>query len=124
MISFKHKGDFSNTTKYFKKTKNVIKNISFDKYGEAGVEALKSATPYDTGLTASSWYYKVSKNNERVRIGLYNSNIQNGVPIAIILQYGHATRGGGYVEGKDYINPAVKDVFDEILNNAWKEVIE
>jgi hypothetical protein len=124
MISFKHKGDFSNTTKYFKKTKNVIKNISFDKYGEAGVEALKSATPYDTGLTASSWYYKVSKNNERVRIGFYNSNIQNGVPIAIILQYGHATRGGGYVEGKDYINPAVKDVFDEILNNAWKEVIE
>ena len=124
MIRFKHKGDFSNTTKYFKKTKNVIKNISFDKYGEAGVEALKSATPYDTGLTASSWYYKVSKNNERVRIGFYNSNIQNGVPIAIILQYGHATRGGGYVEGKDYINPAVKDVFDEILNNAWKEVIE
>lgn len=124
MISFKHKGDFSNTVKYFKKTKNVIKNISFDKYGEAGVEALKSATPYDTGLTASSWYYKVSKNNERVRIGFYNSNIQNGVPIAIILQYGHATRGGGYVEGKDYINPAVKDVFDEILNNAWKEVIE
>lgn len=124
MISFKHKGDFSNTTKYFKKTKNVIKNISFDKYGEAGVEVLKSATPYDTGLTASSWYYKVSKNNERVRIGFYNSNIQNGVPIAIILQYGHATRGGGYVEGKDYINPAVKDVFDEILNNAWKEVIE
>lgn len=124
MISFKHKGDFSNTVKYFKKTKNVIKNISFDKYGEAGVKALKSATPYDTGLTASSWYYKVSKNNERVRIGFYNSNIQNGVPIAIILQYGHATRGGGYVEGKDYINPAVKEVFDEILNNAWKEVIE
>lgn len=124
MISFKHKGDFSNTVKYFKKTKNVIKNISFDKYGEAGVEALKSATPYDTGLTASSWYYKVSKNNERVKIGFYNSNIQNGVPIAIILQYGHATRGGGYVEGKDYINPAVKEVFDEILNNAWKEVIE
>ena len=124
MISFKHKGDFNNTTKYFKKTKNIIKNISFDKYGEAGVEALKSATPYDTGLTASSWYYKVSKNNERVRIGFYNSNIQNGVPIAIILQYGHATRGGGYVEGKDYINPAVKEVFDEILNNAWKEVIE
>lgn len=124
MISFKHKGDFNNTTKYFKKTKNIIKNISFDKYGEAGVEALKSATPYDTGLTASSWYYKVSKNNERVRIGFYNSNIQNGVPIAIILQYGHATKGGGYVEGKDYINPAIKDVFDEILNNAWKEVIE
>nr|DAF18932.1 MAG TPA: type I neck protein [Caudoviricetes sp.] len=124
MISFKHKGDFSNTAKYFKKTKNIIKNISFDKYGEAGVEALKSATPYDTGLTASNWYYKISKNSKRVKIGFYNSNIQNGVPIAIILQYGHATRGGGYVEGKDYINPAIKDVFDEILNNAWKEVIE
>lgn len=124
MISFKHKGDFSNTVKYFNKTKNIIKHIDFDKYGEAGVEALKSVTPYDTGLTASSWYYKISRNSKRVKIGFYNSNVNDGVPIAIILQYGHATKGGGFISGKDYINPAIKGIFDNLLNNAWKEVIE
>lgn len=124
MISFKHKGDFSKTVKYFNKTKNIIKEIDFDKYGEAGVEALKSVTPYDTGLTAGSWYYKVFRNSKRVKIGFYNSNINNDVPIAIILQYGHATKGGGFVSGRDYINPAIKDIFDEIVDNAWKEVTE
>ena len=124
MISFKHKGDFSNTVKYFNKTKNIIKHIDFDKYGEAGVEALKSVTPYDTGLTASSWYYKISRTSKSVKIGFYNSNIHNGVPIAIILQCGHATKGGGFISGKDYINPAIKGIFDDLLNNAWKEVIE
>lgn len=124
MISFKHKGDFSKTVKYFNKTKNIIKEIDFDKYGEAGIEALKSVTPYDTGLTAGSWYYKVFRNSKRVKIGFYNSNINNDVPIAIILQYGHATKGGGFVSGRDYINPAIKDIFDEIVDNAWKEVTE
>lgn len=124
MISFKHKGDFSKTVKYFNKTKNIIKEIDFDKYGEAGVEALKSVTPYDTGLTAGSWYYKVFRNSKRAKIGFYNSNINNDVPIAIILQYGHATKGGGFVSGRDYINPAIKDIFDEIVDNAWKEVTE
>ena len=124
MISFKHKGDFSNTVKYFNKTKNIIKHIDFDKYGEAGVEALKSVTPYDTGLTASSWYYKISRTSKSVKIGFYNSNTHNGVPIAIILQCGHATKGGGFISGKDYINPAIKGIFDDLLNNAWKEVIE
>lgn len=124
MISFKHKGDFSKTVKYFNKTKNIIKEIDFDKYGEAGVEALKSVTPYDTGLTAGSWYYKIFRNSKRVKIGFYNSNINNDVPIAIILQYGHATKGGGFVSGRDYINPAIQGIFDEIVDNAWKEVIE
>ena len=124
MISFKHKGDFSKTVKYFNKTKNIIKEIEFDKYGEAGVEALKSVTPYDSGLTAGSWYYKIFRNSKRVKIGFYNSNVNDGVPIAIILQYGHATKGGGFVSGRDYINPAIKDIFDEIVDNAWKEVTE
>lgn len=124
MISFKHKGDFSNTVKYFNKTKNIIKQIDFDKYGEAGVEALKSVTPYDTGLTASSWYYKISRTSKSVKIGFYNSNTHNGVLIAIILQYGHASKSGGFIAGKDYINPAIKGIFDDLLNNAWKEVIE
>lgn len=124
MISFKHKGDFSKTVKYFNKTKKIIKEIDFDKYGEAGVEALKSVTPYDSGLTAGSWYYKIFRNSKRVKIGFYNSNVNDGVPIAIILQYGHATKGGGFVSGRDYINPAIKDIFDEIVDNAWKEVTE
>nr|DAR78095.1 MAG TPA: type I neck protein [Caudoviricetes sp.] len=124
MISFKYKGDFSKTVKYFNKTKNIIKEIDFDKYGEAGVEALKSVTPYDTGLTAGSWYYKIFRNSKRVKIGFYNLNINNDVPIAIILQYGHATKGGGFVSGRDYINPAIQGIFDEIVDNAWKEVTE
>lgn len=122
MIRFRQKGDFSKTTKFFAKVKNVIKLSNLDQYGRRGVAALSSATPVDTGLTAASWYYKIELYNNRVRIGFYNSNIQNGVPIAIILQYGHGTGTGGWVEGRDYINPSIQPVFDEIVNAAWKEV--
>lgn len=122
MISFRHKGDFSKTTKFLKgiKEKNFLKDL--DKYGREGVAALASATPVDTGLTASSWYYTIETEDGRVRLNFLNSNIQSGVPIAIILQYGHATRNGGWVEGRDYINPAIQPIFDKIVNNAWKEV--
>lgn len=122
MIRFRQKGDFSKTTKFFAKVKNAIKLSNLDQYGRRGVAALSSATPVDTGLTAASWYYKIESYNNRVRIGFYNSNIQNGVPIAIILQYGHGTGTGGWVEGRDYINPSIQPVFDEIVNAAWKEV--
>ena len=84
--------------------------------------ALASATPVDTGLTASSWYYEISNKNGSAMISFHNSNIQNGVPIAIILQYGHGTRNGGWVEGRDYINPAIRPIFDRIADDAWKEV--
>ena len=87
-----------------------------------GVEALSSATPIESGLTASSWYYKIENKDGKASINFYNSNIQNGVPIAIILQYGHGTGTGGWVEGKDYINPAIQPIFDKIVNDAWKEV--
>jgi hypothetical protein len=95
---------------------------SLDKYGREGVTALASATPVETGKTASSWYYKIARDKGSITISFHNSNIQNGVPIAIILQYGHGTRNGGWVEGRDYINPAIQPLFDKLANNAWREV--
>ena len=122
MISFRHKGDFSKTYKFLGKSKESVKLRDLDRYGREGVSALASATPVDSGLTANSWYYKIERGNESVTISFHNSNIQNGVPIAVILQYGHGTRNGGWVAGRDYINPAIQPVFDKIADNAWKEV--
>ena len=122
MITFRQKGDFSKLTRYLERAKEVAKLGDLDKYGRAGVAALASATPVDTGLTASSWYYEISNKNGSAMISFHNSNIQNGIPIAIILQYGHGTRNGGWVEGRDYINPAIRPIFDRIADDAWKEV--
>ena len=122
MISFRQKGDFSKLTRYLEKAKEVVKLGDLDKYGREGVAALSSATPVDTGKTASSWYYEIKHENGSASITFNNSNIQNGVPIAIILQYGHGTRNGGWVQGRDYINPAIQPLFDKIAENAWKEV--
>lgn len=122
MISFRQKGDFSKVTKYLAKVKDVAKLNNLDKYGREGVAALASATPVDSGLTANSWSYKIERQNGSVSISFYNSNINKGVPIAIILQYGHGTRNGGWVEGRDYINPAIQPIFDKIADAAWKEV--
>ena len=122
MITFRQKGDFSKLTRYLERVKEVIRRGDLDKYGRAGVAALASATPIDTGLTASSWYYEIEHSNGSAVISFHNSNIQNGVPIAIILQYGHGTGTGGWVEGRDYINPAIRPIFDAIANDAWREV--
>ena len=122
LITFKHKGDFSNLTRFLERAKEVVHMGDLDKYGRAGVEALASATPVDSGETANSWYYEITNSNGSAKITFNNSNIQNGVPIAIILQYGHGTGTGGWVEGRDYINPAIQPIFDEIANNAWREV--
>ena len=122
MITFKHKGDFSKLTNFLERLKEVVKLSDLDKYGRAGVAALASATPKDTGETANSWGYEIVHDRGSVKINFYNSNIQNGVPIAVILQYGHGTGTGGWVEGRDYINPAIQPIFDEIANNAWREV--
>ena len=122
LITFKHKGDFSNLTRFLERAKEVVHIGDLDKYGRAGVEALASATPVDSGETANSWYYEIMNSNGSAKITFNNSNIQNGVPIAIILQYGHGTGTGGWVEGRDYINPAIQPIFDEIANNAWREV--
>ena len=120
MIVFRQKGNFSKTEKMLKEKSINIKKIK--KYADLGIEALMSNTPKDTGLTASSWYYTIEKYNGIIKITYCNSNIQDGVPIAVILQYGHATNNGGWVEGKDYINPSIQPIFDEIANKMWKEV--
>lgn len=122
MISFRQKGDFSKLTSFLEKAKGAVKFGDLDRFGNEGVAALKSATPVDSGLTASSWYYKIEEGNGSISIVFHNSNIQNGVPIAVILQYGHGTRNGGWVQGRDYINPAIQPIFDKIANEAWKEV--
>lgn len=122
MISFRQQGDFSKLTRFLERAKEIVKLGFLDKYGKAGVAALASATPVDTGKTASSWSYKIENSKGTASISFYNSNIQNGVPIAIILQYGHGTRNGGWVQGRDYINPAIRPLFDELVNEAWREV--
>lgn len=122
MISFRQKGDFSKLTSYLVKAKNAVNIGDLDKYAREGLSALKSATPFKSGKTAESWYYEITNNKGVAKITFYNSNIQNGVPIAIILQYGHGTRNGGWVEGKDYINPSIQPIFDRITEHAWREV--
>lgn len=122
MISFKQKGNFDRTMRYLGKLHSGINRSMLEFYGKKGVEALQSATPVDTGLTAISWYYEITETNGSASISFHNSNIQNGVNIAIILQYGHGTKNGGWVQGRDYINPTIQPIFDEIANNAWKEV--
>lgn len=122
MISFRQKGDFSKLTRFLERAKEAVKVGDLDKYGQEGVVALASATPVDSGLTANSWYYEIENKKGSVTISFHNSNIQNGVPIAIILQYGHGTGTGGWVQGRDYINPAIQPIFDKIAENAWREV--
>ena len=124
MIKFRQKGDFSKLTKFLDKAKQKVNLGDLDKYGREGVAALKSATPVDSGLTSESWYYEIERTAGSTNIVFKNRNIQNGVPIAVILQYGHGTGNGGWVEGRDYINPAIQPVFDKIVNDAWKEVIK
>lgn len=122
MISFRQKGDFSKITRFLEKAKEAVRLGDLDKYGREGVAALASATPVDSGQTANSWYYEIENRNGSATISFHNSNIQNGVPIAIILQYGHGTGTGGWVQGRDYINPAIQPIFDKIVKEAWKEV--
>lgn len=122
MIRFEQKGDFEKTRKFLKEAgKRDLDNI-LNKYGKMGVENLSAYTPRDTGLTASSWTYTIEKTKNKVSITWRNTNVVDGVPVAIILQYGHATRNGGYVEGVDYINPALEPVFKEMKDRIWREV--
>ena len=122
MITFKHKGDFSKLTSFLERAKEVVKLGDLNKYGREGVNALASATPVDSGETANSWYYEIENTRESAKIIFCNSHIHHGVPIAIILQYGHGTKNGGWVQGRDYINPAIQPIFDKIANDAWREV--
>lgn len=120
MIKLSSTGNFNKTEKFLKRSNNI--KLELDAYGKKGVAALAAATPVNSGETANSWYYEITKQNGKYTIAFKNSNINNGVPIAIILQYGHGTNNGGWVEGRDYINPAIQPIFDEMAEAAWKEV--
>lgn len=122
MIRLRSKGDFKKADKYFKNLIKASRVEILEKYGNKGVAALSSATPVESGLTASSWSYRIERSGSRVAIYFINSNINKGVNIAIILQYGHGTGTGGWVEGRDYINPAIQPIFDELAEAAWREV--
>ena len=122
LITFRHSGDFKNTENLFASSTHMNYRQILSRYGEKGVKVLTDATPVDSGKTASAWGYTIEKKRDYVAIVWTNSNIKDGVPVAILLQYGHATRSGGYVQGIDYINPALRNVFDDLAEEAWKEI--
>ena len=122
MIKVKLKGDFKKVDRFFERVLEFVKLGRMDYYGRLGVNELSAATPVDTGLTAASWKYRIDREDDRVKLVFYNTNIQNGVPVAIVLQYGHATATGGWVEGRDYINPALQPIFDAIRMDIENEV--
>lgn len=122
MIKFTHKGSFSKTERFLNNARKMQLRGLLESYGQKGVEALSQSTPKDTGLTASSWEYEVIQTPRGYRIVWSNSHVVDGVPIAIILQYGHGTGSGGYVEGRDYINPVMRPLFDELVTKLEEEV--
>jgi hypothetical protein len=122
MITFKQSGNLSRTTKALEKMKRADGMVVLKKYADIGVQALSNATPRGSGVTAESWTYEIQNGKNGATITFMNTHIHNGVNIAIILQYGHGTGTGGWVQGRDYINPAIQPVFDKITNDAWKEI--
>ena len=128
-IKITQKGEFEKITSYLMKLRSkdlnqILGSGLLQKYGNLGVQALSSATPKDTGQTAASWNYEIKITGSGVSLSFHNSNVNKGVNIAIILQYGHGTGTGGWVEGRDYINPAIQPLFDQLAEEAWKEVTE
>lgn len=123
IISMTQRGDFQKTDRFLHNLIGAHYERRLHRYGRLGVEALAAATPKDSGETASKWTYEIVQENGRLAVYWRNENVQNGVNIAVILQYGHATRNGGWVEGTDYINPAIRPIFDKMAEEAWKEVI-
>lgn len=123
MIRFRHSGNFNNTERLFRKAKTANYLRVLEKYGQAGVEALASMTPTETGKTAASWGYEIVPTRGGFSIYWTNSNVNDGVNIAVILQCGHGTGTGGYVKGIDYVNPAIRPIFNQIADAAWKEVM-
>lgn len=121
-ISFESKGSFKKTENFLRKMAQKELFKSLERYGQEGVAALESATPVDSRKTAASWSYKVTSSKGQHSIEWTNSHVVAGTPVAILLQYGHGTGTGGYVQGRDFINPAMKPVFDKIADNVWKAV--
>lgn len=121
-IKLSKNGSFEKLTKYMFRIKDTAKIKCAEKYAEKGLEALRVATPKDTGNTANSWSYTITRARGKITIQYANSNVNNGVNVAVLLQLGHGTGTGGYVTGVDYINPALKPVFSDLANEAWKEM--
>ena len=124
MITVEVKGDYKKTTAWLKKLQNGSIPLALEAFGEQGVVALASATPVDSGLTASSWRYTVKRSKRGFEIVWHNDHINDGANIAILLQYGHGQHNGGYVRGRDYINPGIRPVFENIAREAWKAVMQ
>lgn len=122
MITITQRGSFDNTERYLARLKTAQLHSILNKYGSIGVNALSNATPVESGLTAASWSYSVVVRSGYSSIRWHNANINQGAPIAVLLQYGHGTGTGGYVQGRDYINPAIRPIFDQLADEAWKEV--
>ena len=122
MLVVKQKGDFSKVNSYFQKLLSIPKLSILDNYGRLGVSRLSAATPVDTGKTANSWSYGVERTKEGASLIFYNSHINLGANVAVLIQYGHGTKQGAWVEGIDYINPALRPIFEEIAKDIWKEV--
>lgn len=124
MFNISHRGDFKDTEAFLKRSMKGDYYADLDRYGARGVAALSKATPVDSAKTATSWSYKVTRTAKGAKVTWYNSNVEDGVVIAIILQYGHGTGNGGYVQGRDYINPAMRPIFDSMAQEIWKKVIK
>lgn len=122
MIEVKASGDFRNTEAFLASMKQGEVFSVLERYGQAGVDALSQATPVNTGLTATSWTYEVVRKNGKYQIVWHNTNVESGIPVAVLIQYGHATGTGGWVEGEDYINPAIQPLFDKIADDVWERV--
>ena len=122
MITVETYGKFTSTNKFLANLKNLKFNNILEKYGKIGVSALRAATPTDTGKTADAWNYEIVQNGSTISLQFTNDNLSDGIPIIVLLHYGHATKNGGWVEGTDFINPALKPLFDKIAKDAWKEV--
>jgi hypothetical protein len=122
MITFESNGDFKKTQQFLDRMARAEHMAILNHYGQVGVDALASATPTDSGLTATSWTYTIEKKQGKYSIVWHNTNVVDGVPVAILIQYGHGTGTGGWVEGRDYINPAIRPIFDMITEEVWKQV--
>lgn len=122
-VKVSHRGSFNKIDNFLKNALNISNSALFNRIGKAGVDALAANTPKDSGLTADSWYYEVVRTDTSVEIVWKNRNQNKGIPIAILIQYGHGTRTGGYVEGFDYINPAMQVVFEKLVEELWREVL-
>ena len=124
MFSVKVKGNWNKTEDFLKRNRDLKSiRLVLERCGREGVAALASATPVDTGATAGSWSYEIVQNEQQSSVIFTNNNLtKTGIPIAILLQYGHGNGNGGYIQGRDYINPAVQPIFDKIVEEAWKEV--